>query len=255
MTFDFSNQSVLVTGATAGIGEAVAITFAQAGANVMLSGRDQARGQSVLANITKTGGNAELMTGDISDVGFCEKLITKTKTQFGSLDVLVNNAGVIYYKTVADTTDDEWNQIMSVNVNGVFYCSRAAVRLMQEQGRGNIVNIASDASLVGFRNMAAYCASKGAVLQLTKAMALDHAREGIRVNAVCPDNVDTPMFQRAANKSNDKAKYYAKADDAIPIGRIAQPEDVTNAVLYLASEQASFLTGVGLPVDGGVTAA
>ncbi len=248
----FHGKSVLVTGATSGIGAAAARAFAAAGARVLFTGRSLSRGAAVAASID---GDAQFVAADLLDAGACARLVAEAVSRFGGLDVLVNNAGVIHRVSAPETSDEQWRETMAINVDAVFYLCRAAIPVMEKQGGGAIVNVASDASLIAAPDMAAYCASKGAVLQLTRAMAIDHAAQGIRVNAVCPDNVDTPMLEEEARQLGAAyGDYLAAADAAIPLGRVAQPEDVADAVLFLASDRAAMITGIGLPVDGGVTA-
>lgn len=253
---DFSGTAVLVTGGTSGIGAAVARAFGDAGAAVLLTGRDAGRGAEVAADIASDGGTAEFMAADVTNTGACGRLVDAVLDRFGRLDVLVNNAGVIHSGDAQSTTDEQWNETIAVNLTAAFRMSRAAIPAIREQGGGSIVNIASDWALVGGQNAVAYCASKGGLLLMTKAMALDHAGENIRVNAVCPTEIMTPMLTgefRAAGKTDEEG--LAALAEIIPMGRVGTPEEVARAVLFLASDQASFMTGVGLPVDGGVTAA
>ena len=182
----FSGKVVLVTGSTTGIGEACARVFAESGAAVMVCGRNEQRGHKVLEAIRSAGGRAEFTAVDLRTPGVCDRLVAETVARLGGLHVLINNAGILYSATALDTTDEQWLDTMAVNVNALFYMSRAAVRHMKQQGRGAIVNIASEWGLNGEPNHLAYCASKGAVVQITRCMALDHARDGIRVNSVCP---------------------------------------------------------------------
>lgn len=253
---DFSGTAVLVTGGTSGIGAAVARAFGDAGAAVLLTGRDAGRGAEVAADIASDGGTAEFMAADVTNTGACGRLVDAVLDRFGRLDVLVNNAGVIHSGDAQSTTDEQWNETIAVNLTAAFRMSRAAIPAIREQGGGSIVNIASDWALVGGQNAVAYCASKGGLLLMTKAMALDHAGENIRVNAVCPTEIMTPMLTgefRAAGKTDEEG--LAALAEIIPMGRVGTPEEVARAVLFLASDQASFMTGVGLPLDGGVTAA
>jgi NAD(P)-dependent dehydrogenase (short-subunit alcohol dehydrogenase family) len=251
----FDNKTVLVTGATSGIGRAAARAFAAAGAKVALSGRDRGRGSEARDSIAETGGQAAFFAEELTSPGAGSRLVERTLDAFGSIDVLVNNAGIIHRATAEDTTDDQWLETFAVNVHAVFYLSRAVLPAMRAAGGGAIVNVASDAALIGAPRMAAYCASKGAVLQLTRAMALDCASDGIRINAVCPDNVDTPMLTgEALQLGENPERYLRDSAQAIPLGRVAKPEEVADAILFLASTRAAFLTGVGLPVDGGYTA-
>jgi NAD(P)-dependent dehydrogenase (short-subunit alcohol dehydrogenase family) len=248
---DFTDKIVLVTGATSGIGNAVARRFSDAGATLVLSGRNEERGEALAGDIS-----ASFIAGDLSDPAFADRLVADTVEQLGRLDVLVNNAGIVYRRTVADMTDEEWHDTMAVNVHAVFFLCRAAIPVMRKQGGGAIVNMSSDAAFIGATAMPAYCASKAAVMQMTRAMALDHARENIRINAVCPDMIRTPMLASEARQMGSTPnEYFAAGAEGIPMGRIGEPEEVADAVLYLASERASFVTGAGLLVDGGVTAA
>jgi NAD(P)-dependent dehydrogenase (short-subunit alcohol dehydrogenase family) len=247
---DFTDKIVLVTGATSGIGEAVARRFCEAGATLVLSGRNAERGAALAGDIS-----ASFIAGDLTDPDFADRLVADTLTQLGRLDVLVNNAGIVYRRTVADMTDDEWRDTMAVNVHAVFFLCRAAIPVMKRQGGGAIVNMASDAAFIGAAAMPAYCASKAAVMQMTRAMALDHARDNIRINAVCPDMIRTPMLAGEARQMGSTPDaYFAAGAEGIPMGRIGEPEEVADAVLFLASQRASFVTGAGLLVDGGVTA-
>ncbi|MBE9554951.1 MAG: glucose 1-dehydrogenase [Proteobacteria bacterium] len=252
---DFSGAAILVTGGTSGIGAAIARAFGDAGASVLLTGRDVERGGEMAADIVSDGGVAEFMAADVTDKGACGRLVDATLDRFGRLDVLVNNAGIVHSGDAVETTDEQWNETIAVNLTAAFRMSRAAIPAMRQQGGGSIVNIASDWALVGGRRAVAYCASKGGLLMMTKAMALDHSQENIRVNAVCPTEIMTPMLTgefRAAGITDEEG--LAAVAEAIPMGRVGTPEEVARAVLFLASDQASFITGVGLPVDGGVTA-
>ena len=189
----FAGKVVLVTGSTTGIGEACARVFAESGAAVMVSGRDTARGRGVVDTIRAAGGKAEFCAVDLRAAGGCERLVSDTIERLGGLDVLVNNAGILYTANALETTDEQWLDTMAVNVNALFYMSRAAVKHMKSAGKGAIVNVASEWGLNGEPNHVAYCASKGAVVQITRCMALDHARDHIRVNSVCPGEIHTRM--------------------------------------------------------------
>ncbi len=245
-------KTVLITGATSGIGAAAARAFGAAGARVVVNGRDEARGAAVVDEITVAGGEASFIAADLKDPVACDRLVEDAAKRLGRLDVLVNGAGVIHRKTADQTTDDEWRDTMAVNVDAVFYLSRAAVRVMKPQSGGVIINIASNASLVGATDIAAYCASKGAVMQMTRAMALDHAADGIRVNAVCPGDVITPMLEAEARSLGyEPEDYYAESAAGTPLGRIGIPEDISGAILFLASDESSLMTGAGIVLDGG----
>lgn len=248
----FSNKTVLVTGATSGLGEAIALGFGAAGARLVTTGRDQGRGESLKARLDDLGAENLFVAGDITSRGFCDGLVEQTLGHYGRLDVCVNNAGIIHHATVEETSDEAWHETMAVNVNGVFYVCRAAVPAMKAQGGGVIVNIASDAALSGSRHLAAYCASKGAVLQLSRAMALDHGGDGIRVVPVCPGDVDTPMLRgEFADRGISVEAGLEESASNVPLNRVCTPEEVAELVLYAASDAARFMTGYPLVLDGG----
>ncbi len=246
---------ILITGATSGIGAAVAKIFARPGQALVLSGRDVGRGQSAVQQLEAGGCEACFLSADLREPRQCQALIEASVERFGRVDVLVNNAGILHRRAADETTDDQWFETMRVNLDAVFFLSRAVVPYMQAQGGGAIVNIASDWGLVGGIRAAAYSASKGGVVLLTKAMALDHAADGIRINAVCPGDTDTPMLSaEIADRGADPTAQRKKYAGEIPLGRIAQPREVAAVVRFLASDDASFITGAALPVDGGNTA-
>jgi NAD(P)-dependent dehydrogenase (short-subunit alcohol dehydrogenase family) len=246
----FENRVVLITGGNRGIGLAAARLFAAEGAQVTIVARDQAKGEAEAQRIP----NATFMQGDVSKADDCRRAVEETLQKHGVLDVLVNCAGIIYRnRTVEQTTEEEWDATFDVNVKGTFLMCKHAMPFLRER-KGNIVNVASYVGLVGFAKTPAYAASKAAIVNLTRSMALDHAREGVRVNAVCPGSVDTEMIHDAWRKYGDVEEAQRIWAEKHPIGRIARPEEVAQAILFLASEEASFITGAALPVDGGITA-
>jgi meso-butanediol dehydrogenase / (S,S)-butanediol dehydrogenase / diacetyl reductase len=248
----FAGKAVLVTGSTSGIGEACARVFAESGATVMVSGRHIERGRRVVDAISAQGGVAQFIAIDLRDAGACERLIADTADRLGGLDVLVNNAGILYTANALDTTVEQWLDTMAVNVNALFYLSRAAVKHMKAAGQGVIVNVASEWGLNGEPNHVAYCASKGAVVQITRCMALDHAIDNIRVNSVCPGEIHTRMVDEIlAKRGGDPALNLRELAAGIPMRRLAQPIEVARCVHFLASDQASYVTGANLSVDGG----
>jgi NAD(P)-dependent dehydrogenase (short-subunit alcohol dehydrogenase family) len=248
----FKGKVVLVTGSTTGIGEACARVFAESDAAVMVCGRNEPRGRKVVQAIRTAGGRAEFTAVDVRAAGACDRLVSDTIERLGGLDVLVNNAGILYSATALDTTDEQWLDTMAVNVNALFYLSRAAIRYMKHKGRGAIVNIASEWGLNGEPNHVAYCASKGAVVQITRCMALDHARDNIRVNSVCPGEIHTQMVDDIlSQKGGDLQRNLQELAAGIPMRRLASPAEVAWCVHFLASDRASYVTGANLPVDGG----
>jgi meso-butanediol dehydrogenase/(S,S)-butanediol dehydrogenase/diacetyl reductase len=252
---DFEGRVALITGATSGIGAACARELARRGARVMLTGRSRERGAEILEALRADGGEGQFVAGDVRDRSFCERVVGETLGRFGTLDVLVNNAGISISAATVDTTDEQWDETIETNLSAVFLLSRAALREMRPRRRGAIVNVASDWGLVGGEGAAAYCASKGGVVLLTRAMALDHARDGIRINAVCPGDTDTPMMVEDFRQRGVAAEQGARqAAGEIPMGRMATAHEVAEAVCFLASDAAGFITGVALPIDGGSSA-
>jgi len=249
--FDFTGKCALVTGATSGLGAAIAEAFANSGADVVLAGRDLQRGNALRDRLRELGRTVEFIPGDITDPGYCASLVSEAVSALGQLDVVVNSAGVAYHATVDETTDEQWRKTFDVNVNGMFYVCRAAVPVLRGRG-GVIVNIASDAALTGSRHLVAYCASKGAVLQMTRAMTLDHAHEGIRVVAVCPGDVDTPMLRGEFRDLGFSVEEgLRRSAEAVPLHRVCTPEEVADFVLFSASDSGRFITGFPLVMDGG----
>jgi NAD(P)-dependent dehydrogenase (short-subunit alcohol dehydrogenase family) len=216
----------------------------------MLFARDQAKGKSEAETIP----NAGFIQGDVTKAEDCQRAVEETVRSFGGLDILVNCAGIIYRnRTVEQTLEDEWDATFDVNVKGTFLMCKYAMPALRERN-GCIVNMSSYVGLVGFRGAAAYAASKAAIINLTRSMALDHAREGVRVNAVCPGSVDTEMIHAAWEKFGDVDEARRLWAEKHPMGRIAQPDEVAQAILFLASDEASFITGTALAVDGGILA-
>ncbi|MEH6649848.1 MAG: SDR family oxidoreductase [Motiliproteus sp.] len=241
---------VIITGASSGIGAATAVKFSQQGYRVVVAGRDQPRLQQVADTLT----DSITWTGDLCLSSACNELIEFTIAHYGRLDTLINCAGVIHRATAEETTDHQWQETMAVNLNAPFFTSRAAIPHMKQRG-GTILNIASDWGLQGGQLAAAYCASKGGLVLLTKAMALDHAKEKIRINAICPGDVDTPMLQTEAEQRGIDYRVAMQENHAdSPTGRITLPDEVAALCVYLASDSAAQITGTAIPIDGGNTA-
>ena len=248
------NKVALITGGTSGIGEATALLFASEGARVAIAGRSNERGASVVARIKAKSGDAFFLRTEVSQADDCRRAIDETLRTFGSLDILFNNAGVFYPQTALECSEKEWDEQIDVNLKGTFLMSKFALPTMIAQGHGVIINNSSGWGLVGGDRAVAYCASKGGVVLMTKAMAIDHGRQGIRVNCICPGDVETPMLPLDAKMRGLKWEDYLAGCANRPLGRVGTVEEIAKAVLFLASDDSSFMTGAALVVDGGGTA-
>lgn len=236
----------LVTGFGSGLGQAIAIMFAKEGAAVAGISKTQAKGLETVEAIEKAGGKALFRAGDICDSAQLKALIDQTVKQFGGLDILVNSAGVRTNGSITEISEDDWDRTLDTNLRAVFVASRLAVPEMKRRGGGVILHIAARSGMLGQAGRAAYCASKGGMVTLTEAMAMDHAQDKIRVNCICPGPTRTPMVDTSTPEK--LARYKTR----VPIGRIGEPEDIAYAAVYLASDQASMVTAAILPVDGGM---
>ena len=244
----------VVTGAGSGIGRASALRLASEGAIVLATDRDRESAERVAAEIAAAGGRAEAAEVDVAAGDLVETLRGAVDSALGAADALVNNAGVGASGTVLETSDEDWSRLFSVNVDGVFRCSKALVGGMLERGGGSVVNIASVAGVTGLENRFAYCASKGAVVAMTRAMALDYAGTGLRVNAVAPGTIHTPWVESFATAAPDPDAFRRQMAARQPIGRMGTAEEIAAAVAYLASSDSEFVTGSVMLVDGGLTA-
>ena len=242
----------IVTGAGSGIGRACAIALAREGARVALVGRRKHRLEEVAHEI---GDRAFAIVADISKTTAMNDLINETVSRFGGLNFLLNNAGVLHVGNAEQITQDQWEQTFNLNVRAVWLLSRASLPHMRNAGGGSIINVASTLGVVGARNRTAYASSKGAVILLTKSMAIDHGHENIRVNAICPSFVETELTERILSQASDPAAVRRERTAAHPIGRLGRPEDIAGLAVYLASDESSWVTGAVLPVDGGYLAA
>ena len=252
MQFDFAGKRVLVTGGTRGIGRSAVEAFLDAGARVAVNGRSA---DSTARAVAELGDSKRVVAapGDVSTASACEAVVRAAIEGLGGLDVLVNNAGIGVDARIEDTDEAFWDATLDTNLKGTFFCSRAALEALRAT-RGNIVNISSDAGLVGSQTLVAYCASKGGVVNMTRAMAVELAPL-VRVNCVCPGYVDTDMVRRdGIDKADDPAAEEQALIDFAPLKRIATPEEIAAVILFLASHEARFMTGAAVPIDGGATA-
>ncbi|MDA4136297.1 MAG: SDR family oxidoreductase [Thaumarchaeota archaeon] len=242
----------IITGGNSGIGKATAILFAQEGAKVVVAGRNSSRGREVVDEIRKKGGDAVFVRTDVSKSEDVKNLVEKTVSRYGRIDVLFNNAALSPVGTVLTTSEKDWRAVIDTNINGTFLCTRYVLPHMQKRGGGAIINTGSINSLMAMKDEAAYDASKGGVLMLTRATALDFAKDNIRVNCICPGAIETPMLrgilQLAPNPKEAEAELVRKH----ALGRIGTPEEVARVALFLASDDSSFVTGTAVAVDGGM---
>ncbi len=251
---DLAGKVVLITGGTSGIGLAAGRRFLQDGAAVVLVGRDRARGEQAVASVAGLPGQAAFLQGDVSKREVCAAVIEQVLERFGRLDVLVHAAGAYLEKPIETVTEQELDQLLDTHVKGAFFLAQQAAPYMKRAGRGVIIHVSSDAGINGNAHCSAYCAAKGALNTFTKALALELGPYGIRVNAVCPGDVETPLL--AAQLADVADQLMAKKEMAslYPLGRIARPAEIAAVICFLASEEASFVTGALWTVDGGLTA-
>lgn len=244
-------RRAIVTGAASGIGRATAITLAAEGAAVVAADIDDAGIAEVVAEIVAAGGRAIAVRGDVTVDADCRRLVDAAVASFGGLDIVVNSAGIVRRADVVETTEQDWDRTMEVNVKSVFLMGRHAIPEMARGGGGAVINIGSGWGLKGGPRAASYCASKGAVVNLTRAMAIDHGPDGIRVNCVCPGDTDTPLLRSEAAQLGEDLAAFLDSSAERPLRRLGTPEDTARAVVFLASPAASWVTGTTLVVDGG----
>ena len=245
------DKVALITGGTSGIGTATAVRFAREGAAVAITGRNVERGEQVAQDITANGGDAMFIQSDVRLAGDCRNAVDRTLERFGRIDVLFNNAGVFHPKTIPDCTEEEWDETIDSSLKGAFLMSKYVLPSMIERGSGSIIHTSSGWGILGGDKAAAYCAAKGGLIVMAKAMAIDHGPQGIRVNCVCPGDVLTPMLHDDAEKRGMTWDDYAAGGANRPLGRIGTVDEIADAVLFLASDESSFVTGESLVVDGG----
>jgi len=249
-----AGKSAVITGGGTGIGQAIALAFAREGAQVAVAGRRKEKLDETLHLLQQAGCSALALECDVTKAADTQRVLKSAEDAFGKVNVLVNNAGALSVSTVENITEEDWDRVMATNVKGPFLMSRAALPAMRRAGGGSIINVGSVLGIVAIRDRAAYCASKGGVSMLTKAMALDHAQDNIRVNCVCPSIVESDMTRNlfAETEAGQQARESRLA--SIPLGRFGKPADIAGLTVFLASEESSWMTGTVIPVDGGVTA-
>jgi len=249
-----SGKVALITGGGTGIGRACALAFAREGAKIAVAGRRREPLETVVHEIEGAGGKALALTCDVTQTASVAAALSQSEQHFGRLDTIVNNAGAVVVATAEHTSDEDWQKVIAANLTGTFLVSRAALPLLRKAGGGSIVNIGSVLGLVARKERAAYCAAKAGVSGLTRAMAVDHAKDRIRVNCICPTIVETELGMQSIRQAPNAEAEIQRRIAEIPIGRMGTPEDVALMAVYLASDEASWVTGASFPLDGGVTA-
>jgi NAD(P)-dependent dehydrogenase (short-subunit alcohol dehydrogenase family) len=244
-------KSAIISGAASGIGRATALLFAREGASVLLADLNESGGTEVQREISSAGGRAHYESADVTRAADCQRVVQRAVELFGTINILFNNAGIIRRASVVDLSEEDWDRVMDVNVKSIFLMSRYAIPVMARGGGGSIINTSSGWGLTGGPKAAVYCASKGAVVLLTKAMAVDHGPQDVRVNCICPGDTDTAMLRDEARQLGEISDRFLADAARRPLGRLGKPEEIAQAALYLASDASSFVTGTALVVDGG----
>jgi NAD(P)-dependent dehydrogenase (short-subunit alcohol dehydrogenase family) len=250
-TNQLHGKIALITGAASGIGKTAALLFAREGASVVLTDINESAGQAVAAEITTNGGRAIFEPADVTKTADCERAVARAVRELGNVQILFNNAGIIRRASVMELNEADWDRVMAVNVKAIFLMCRQVIPIMAAAGGGSIINTASGWGLAGGPRAAVYCASKGAVVLLTKAMAIDHGPQNIRVNCICPGDTNTAMLRNEARQLGEPNDRFLAEAAKRPLGRVGKPEEIAQAALYLASDASSFVTGTALVVDGG----
>jgi NAD(P)-dependent dehydrogenase (short-subunit alcohol dehydrogenase family) len=249
-----AGKVAIITGAGAGIGRAAALLFAREGAKVVVADYDSERGAETVGIIREDGGEARFIQVDVSKAADAERMARATVETYGKLDVLVNNAGIYMQANAVEMMEEDWDRILDVNLKGVFLCSKYCIPEMIKGGGGSIVNIGSEAGIVGIKNQVAYNVSKSGVIALTKSMALDFALDNVRVNCLCPGRTLTPLVEKVINEAQDPESTRRALEEDRPLERMGRPEEIAAGILYLASDESPYATGSTLSIDGGYTA-
>lgn len=249
-----AGKVAIITGAGAGIGRATALFFAKEGAEVVVADCDPEKGAKTVRLIKENGGVAIFVQVDVSKAANVKNMVKTTVETYGKLDILINNAGIYAQANVVEVAEEEWDRILDVNLKGVFLCSKYSIPEMIKGGGGSIVNIGSEAGIVGIKNQVAYNVSKSGVIALTKSMAIDFAAHNIRVNCVCPGTTETPLVEAALERAPDPAAARRAVEEVRPANRLGRPEEIAAGILYLASDESPYATGSILSIDGGYTA-
>jgi NAD(P)-dependent dehydrogenase (short-subunit alcohol dehydrogenase family) len=244
-------KTAIVTGGAGGIGRATALLFSREGASVCIVDLNQQAGEEAVREISSAGGRAIFERADVTSAADCRCVVERTVREFGGIHILFNNAGIIRRASVPQTSEAEWDAVMAVNVKSIFLMCREIIPIVARAGGGSIINTASGWGLAGGARAAAYCASKGAVVLMTKALAIDHGRQNIRVNCICPGDTETAMLRSEARQLGEAEDHFLSDSANRPLGRVGKPDEIAQAALYLAGDAASFVTGTALVVDGG----
>jgi NAD(P)-dependent dehydrogenase (short-subunit alcohol dehydrogenase family) len=249
-----ASKVAIITGAGAGIGRSTALLFAKEGAKVVVADCDSEGGAETVSFIREDGGEATFIQVDVSKATDVEKMVKTTVERYGKLDILINNAGIYAQANVVEAAEEEWDRILDVNLKGAFLCSKYCISEMIKGEGGSIVNIGSEAGIVGIKNQVAYNVSKSGVIALTKSTAIDLAAHNIRVNCVCPGTTETPLVKAAVERAPDPATARRALEEVRPADRLGRPEEIAAGILYLASDESPYATGSILSIDGGYTA-
>jgi len=251
---NFKDKVVIITGAGTGIGRATAIAFAQRDAHVVIAGRDSLKGEETVSIIKANEKESCFVKLNLTDTDSVKDMVNKVKNKYGTIDILINNAGIYCKGDAVETSEEEWDRVMSVNLKGMYLCCHYVLPIMRKQEHGVIVNVSSEAGLVGIKGQVAYNVSKAGVISLTKSMAVDFASRGIRINAVCPGTTETPLVLKVLEKAENPDELRNSLESCRPLNRLGKPEEIAMAILAMSSEELAYATGSIMVIDGGYTA-